>query len=106
MNFPKLRRTYCKKCVKHTEHAVTQYKAGQRSMRAQGDRRYDRKQAGFGGQTKPIFKKKVRVGCRAVSALSRACGSGAPWERVRGPCRRRRRRSHRPLARARAHRSR
>jgi hypothetical protein len=25
-----------------------------------GKRRYDRKQAGFGGQTKPIFKKKVR----------------------------------------------
>ena len=25
-----------------------------------GKRRYDRKQAGFGGQTKPVFRKKVR----------------------------------------------
>lgn len=27
-----------------------------------GKRRYDRKQSGFGGQTKPVFRKKVRVG--------------------------------------------
>jgi hypothetical protein len=26
-----------------------------------GKRRYDRKQAGFGGQTKPVFHKKVRI---------------------------------------------
>jgi len=26
-----------------------------------GKRRYDRKQSGFGGQTKPVFHKKVRV---------------------------------------------
>jgi hypothetical protein len=26
-----------------------------------GKRRYDRKQAGFGGQTKPVFHKKVRL---------------------------------------------
>lgn len=31
---------------------------------AQGRRRYDRKQAGYGGQTKPIFRKKV-TSCRA-----------------------------------------
>lgn len=27
---------------------------------AQGRRRYDRKQAGYGGQSKPIFRKKVK----------------------------------------------
>ena len=27
---------------------------------SQGRRRYDAKQAGYGGQTKPIFRKKVR----------------------------------------------
>jgi large subunit ribosomal protein L44e len=27
----------------------------------QGKRRYDRKQKGFGGQSKPVFKKKARI---------------------------------------------
>ena len=38
---------------------MTQYKTGKASVFAQGKRRYDRKQQGFGGQTKPVFKKKV-----------------------------------------------
>lgn len=61
MNIPKTRKTFCagKKCRKHTVHKVTQYKTGKASLCAQGKRRYDRKQSGFGGQTKPVFKKKV-----------------------------------------------
>ena len=61
VNVPKTRRTFCKgkKCRKHTVHKVSQYKAGKASNFAQGKRRYDSKQAGFGGQTKPIFHKKV-----------------------------------------------
>jgi len=39
---------------------VTQYKKGKDSLFAQGKRRYDRKQSGYGGQTKPVFHKKVR----------------------------------------------
>ena len=31
------------------------------SLVAQGKRRYDRKQAGFGGQTKPVFHKKAKT---------------------------------------------
>lgn len=31
-------------------------------MCVSGKRRYDRKQSGYGGQTKPIFRKKVRAG--------------------------------------------
>ena len=63
VNVPKERRTFCKnkKCKKHTVHKVTQYKAGKASNFAQGKRRYDSKQQGYGGQTKPIFHKKVRV---------------------------------------------
>jgi hypothetical protein len=38
---------------------VTQYKKGKDSLFAQGKRRYDRKQSGYGGQTKPVFHKKV-----------------------------------------------
>ena len=49
-------------------HKVTQYKKGKDSLFAQGKRRYDRKQSGYGGQTKPVFHKKVcgehSLGCR------------------------------------------
>jgi len=42
-------------------HKVTQYKKGKDSKFAQGKRRYDRKQSGYGGQTKPVFHKKARI---------------------------------------------
>lgn len=63
VNVPKEKRTFCKgsKCRKHTVHKVTQYKAGKASPFAQGKRRYDRKQQGYGGQTKPVFKKKAKT---------------------------------------------
>ncbi|XP_025099610.1 60S ribosomal protein L44 [Pomacea canaliculata] len=63
VNVPKTRKTFCKgkKCKKHTLHKVTQYKAGKASLYAQGKRRYDRKQSGYGGQTKPIFRKKAKT---------------------------------------------
>merc|ERR1712076_13850 len=63
VNIPKTRNTYCtsKKCMRHEPHKVTQYKIGKASVYAQGKRRYDRKQAGFGGQTKPIFHKKAKT---------------------------------------------
>jgi large subunit ribosomal protein L44e len=62
VNVPKTKKTYCKnkECRKHTLHKVTQYKKGKDSLSAQGKRRYDRKQSGYGGQTKPVFHKKVQ----------------------------------------------
>lgn len=94
---PKTRRTYCKgkTCKKHTQHKVTQYKAGkvslylstmvlrspvfetrltywynvQASLFAQGKRRYDRKQSGYGGQTKPVFHKKAKTTKKVVLRL-------------------------------------
>mmetsp|Transcript_15113 Transcript_15113/g.35761 ORF Transcript_15113/g.35761 Transcript_15113/m.35761 type:complete len:89 (-) Transcript_15113:50-316(-) len=73
--------TYCRRCKKHTEHSVTQYKPGKASLFAQGKRRYDRKQAGFGGQTKPVFRKKVkttkkitvRLKCKTCLYISQYC---------------------------------
>ncbi|KAL0051536.1 hypothetical protein WJX82_009475 [Trebouxia sp. C0006] len=63
VNVPKTKRAYCKdkNCRKHTVHKVTQYKTGKASLYAQGKRRYDRKQAGYGGQTKPVFHKKAKT---------------------------------------------
>lgn len=57
---PKTKNTYCKQCKKHQKFKVTQYKKGKDSKKAQGARRYAAKQAGFGGQTKPIFRKKAK----------------------------------------------
>ena len=70
-------------------HKVTQYKTGKASIFAQGalaskwftlplrsvtflisgKRRYDRKQAGFGGQTKPVFHKKAKTTKKIVLRL-------------------------------------
>merc|ERR1712033_190 len=68
VNVPKSRKTFCKgkNCKKHTLHKVTQYKAGKASLYAQGKRRYDRKQSGFGGQTKPVFHKKAKTTKKVV----------------------------------------
>merc|ERR1719146_271024 len=60
VHIPKTKRTYCWKAKRHTTHKVSQYKSGKASLVAQGKRRYDMKQAGFGGQTKPIFRKKAK----------------------------------------------
>ncbi|MFQ6637278.1 hypothetical protein Gotur_014628, partial [Gossypium turneri] len=61
VNVPKTKKTYCKskECRKHTLHKVTQYKKGKDSLAAQGKRCYDCKQSGYGGQTKPVFHRKV-----------------------------------------------
>eukprot|EP01147_Barroeca_monosierra_P005014 gene5014-6961_t len=71
VNIPKTRRTFCagKECRSHENHKVTQYKAGKASLFAQGKRRYDRKQSGFGGQTKPVFHKKAKTTKKIVLRL-------------------------------------
>ncbi|XP_025237182.1 60S ribosomal protein L36a-like [Theropithecus gelada] len=69
VNVPKTRRTFCKKCGKHQPHKVTQYKKGKDSLYVQGKRRYDRKQSGYGGQTKPIFPKKAKTTKKIVLRL-------------------------------------
>merc|ERR1719197_1632635 len=58
---PKHVMAYCPKLKKHTKHKVSQYKKGRDSTTAQGKRRYDAKQKGFGGQTKPVFRKKAKT---------------------------------------------
>ncbi len=60
VHIPKTIRTYSPKSKKHTVHKVSQYKAGKARLTVQGKRRYDMKQKGFGGQTKPIFRKKAK----------------------------------------------
>merc|ERR1711872_233192 len=69
VNIPKSRNTFCAKCNKHQKFKVTQYKKSQESKFAQGRRRYDRKQQGFGGQSKPILRKKAKTTKKLVLRL-------------------------------------
>ena len=70
VNMPKTKKTYCRfACKKHTTHKVTQYKKGKESTKAKGRRRYDTKQKGFGGQKKPIFRKKAKTTKKVVLRL-------------------------------------
>jgi ribosomal protein L44E len=67
---PKSKKTFCRfVCKKHTQHKVTQYKKGKESTCAQGKRRYDAKQKGFGGQKKPVFHKKAKTTKKIVLRL-------------------------------------
>merc|ERR1712012_818809 len=69
VNMPKVRNTYCGACKKHCKMKVTQYKKSQESKFAQGRRRYDRRQQGFGGQSKPILRKKAKPTKKLVLRL-------------------------------------
>ncbi|KAM4889039.1 large ribosomal subunit protein eL42-like [Thomomys bottae] len=69
VNVPKTCQTFCKKCGKHQLHKVTQYQNGKDSPYAQGKCPYDRKQSGYGSQTKPIFWKKAKTTKKIVLQL-------------------------------------
>ena len=55
--------------LNYSPHKITQYKTGKASLYAQGKRRYDRKQKGYGGQTKPVFHKKAKTTKKVVLRL-------------------------------------
>ena len=78
VNFPKEVKTYCNNCKSHQKWKVTQYKKGKDSLYAQGKRRYDRKQSGFGGQTKPVFHKKAKVRVPTSCSLFYSICQGLP----------------------------
>jgi large subunit ribosomal protein L44e len=70
VNIPKQKRSFCQKCEKHKNHKVTQYKKAKDTLSAQGKRRYDWKQKGFGGQTKPVFRKKAKTTKKIVLRMT------------------------------------
>jgi len=72
---PKVIVTYCPRCKTHTEHSVTIYKAGKRRALAEGERRYRRKQEGYGSKRKPEQKRFAKVTKKIVLKLKcRKCG--------------------------------
>merc|ERR1711863_37424 len=74
VNVPKTRKTYCPATRQHEKFKVSQYKKGKESPFCQGRRRYDRKQSGYGGQTKPIFHKKAKTTKKIVLKMETTYG--------------------------------
>ena len=69
VNIPKTKNSFCPTCQHHTENKVVLYKAGKPSITALGKRRYDKKQAGQGGQTRPKFHKNAKTTKKPVLKL-------------------------------------
>lgn len=75
MKIPKEIRTYCPRCRTHTRHAVMIYKHGKRRGLAEGERRYRRKQEGYGSKRKPEQKRFAKVTKKVTLKLKcRKCG--------------------------------
>jgi len=75
VRFPKTVRTYCPRCKTYTEHQVTLYKPGKRRSLAEGQRRYEAKQRGYGSKRKPEQKRLAKVTKKQVVKLKcNVCG--------------------------------
>ena len=61
MKVPKVINTYCPRCKTHTQHSVSLYKGGKRRSLAEGQRRYERKNLGYGSKRKPEQKRFAKV---------------------------------------------
>ncbi len=60
VNIPKQKKHYCVNCNTHTLGKISIYKKGKENPNKQGCRGYRIKQKGFGGQTKPILRRKAK----------------------------------------------
>lgn len=69
MKIPKRIRTYCPRCKTHTVHSVMIYKHGKRRTLSEGQRRYKRKQEGYGSKRKPEQKRFAKVTKKVVLKL-------------------------------------
>jgi large subunit ribosomal protein L44e len=55
MNFPKEKKIYCKKCKKHTNHKLKEFKSGKGRTLAQGNVRHEKNvEHGYGGKYKYV----------------------------------------------------
>jgi large subunit ribosomal protein L44e len=73
VHMAKTRRTFCQTCQQHTMCKVTQTKQGAERSASQGRRRYDKKQKGFGGQTKPIMRDATKAKTTKRPVLKFTC---------------------------------
>lgn len=61
MKFPRSMRTYCPRCKTHTEFNVSLYRAGKRRAHRVGERRFKKKQKGYGGMKRPVQHNQAKV---------------------------------------------
>lgn len=74
MKMPREMRTYCPKCKKHTEHAISVYKKGKERTMALGARRHEREKHGYGGQKFPELKRTAKTTKKQLLRLTcRTC---------------------------------
>jgi large subunit ribosomal protein L44e len=84
VKIPKSLNTYCPRCKKHTQHSVTIYKSGKRRSLAEGQRRYDRKNKGYGSKRKPEQKRFAKTTKKVVLKLKcSVCGYISHREGIR-----------------------
>ncbi|HDM23567.1 50S ribosomal protein L44e [archaeon] len=84
MKIPAKIRTYCPKCLKHTIHTVSLYSHGKSRTLAIGNRKYARKKKGYGGQPRPIQRKKAKVTKKQMIKLKcTECGRIVQREGIR-----------------------
>ncbi len=75
MKVPKSLNTYCPKCKIHTEHTISLYRKGRDRPLAEGNRRYARKNEGYGGQRDPRQRKMAKTTKKQLLMLKcRTCG--------------------------------
>ena len=75
MKMVKTVNTYCPKCKKHVEHAVSLYRKGRDRSVAEGNRRYARKNEGYGGQRDPRQRKTAKTTKKQILMLKcKICG--------------------------------
>ncbi len=82
VKMPRIRKEYCPKCKKHTDHEVEKVKSRPRSELKWGQRRYRRAVSGYGGfprpkyegKQKPTVKVALRYRCKTCKkAHQRTC---------------------------------
>lgn len=84
MKVPKTLTTYCPKCKKHTEHGISLYKKGRDRPLAEGNRRYARKNEGYGGQRDPRQRKTSKTTKKQTLMLKcKTCGQTTPRMGIR-----------------------
>ncbi|MEM2926812.1 MAG: 50S ribosomal protein L44e [Candidatus Bathyarchaeia archaeon] len=75
MKAPKVINTYCPKCNKKTEHAVSLYKAGKQRALSHGAIHHEKDTHGYGGQKFPELKRSAKTSKKEVLRLRcRVCG--------------------------------
>eukprot|EP00477_Mikrocytos_mackini_P000412 GAHX01000437.1.p1 GENE.GAHX01000437.1~~GAHX01000437.1.p1 ORF type:complete len:98 (+),score=16.83 GAHX01000437.1:31-324(+) len=67
---PNKQKSHCVKCNTYTQHSVGIYKARKASPRAQGQRKYDILNTGYGGKKRQQLKKKAKSTKKATIRLT------------------------------------